>query len=254
VRWYYADAQRHMGPVEDAALDDLVRSGVVRDDTLIWREGLPSWQTLSSVRGKQPATEMPGAPAANGTGFCSECGRPFPPDLLVKLGPASVCATCKPTYLQKLREGVPSTLVHRHYAGFWIRFVARLIDSALLTLVFWMVVFAVGPLSPGRATVSNFSIMAGASGVLSLLNFALNIAYEVYFVSTRGGTIGKLVLGLRIIRADGSPVSAGLAAGRYFAQILSAIILMIGYIMAAFDDQKRALHDRICETRVIYAR
>jgi uncharacterized RDD family membrane protein YckC len=254
MKWYYADSGRQMGPVEDAALDDLTRTGVVRDDTLVWHEGLPSWQTLSAVRGTQTPPEMPSPATATGTGFCSECGRPFTPDLLVKIGQTSVCAECKPVYLQKLREGVSSTTVSRHYAGFWIRFVARLIDNALLTIVAWMILFAVAPLQLRERSVSNFSMLAGVGGLISLLNFALNIAYEVYFVSTRGGTIGKLILGLKIIRADGSRVSAGLAAGRYFAQIISAVILMIGYIMAGFDDEKRALHDRICETRVIYAR
>jgi uncharacterized RDD family membrane protein YckC len=97
-------------------------------------------------------------------------------------------------------------------------------------------------------------MFAGLLGLVQMLQLAIAVAYEAYFVSTRGGTLGKLALGLRIIRADGSPVPAGLAVGRYFAQWISAIILMIGYIMAAFDDQKRALHDRICETRVIHVR
>ena len=45
MTWYYADAGRQVGPVEEAALDDLVRAGVVRDDTLVWRDGMPNWQT-----------------------------------------------------------------------------------------------------------------------------------------------------------------------------------------------------------------
>jgi uncharacterized RDD family membrane protein YckC len=60
-----------------------------------------------------------------------------------------------------------------------------------------------------------------------------------------------MALKLRVVRADGSPVGYGLAAGRYLSKILSALILLIGYIMAAFDEQKRALHDRICDTRVV---
>jgi uncharacterized RDD family membrane protein YckC len=92
------------------------------------------------------------------------------------------------------------------------------------------------------------------TGMMILVNLALGMAYEVYFVSTRGATPGKMALGLKIIRADGSPIPPGLALGRYFAHWISGAILFIGYIMAGFDSQKRALHDRICETRVIYAR
>jgi uncharacterized RDD family membrane protein YckC len=58
---------------------------------------------------------------------------------------------------------------------------------------------------------------------------------------------------LKIIVADGSRVSYLRAFGRHFAKYLSAMILLVGYIMAAFDDQRRTLHDRICETRVVRA-
>jgi uncharacterized RDD family membrane protein YckC len=56
---------------------------------------------------------------------------------------------------------------------------------------------------------------------------------------------------LKVVTADNDRVSYPRAFGRYFAEILSGLILLIGYIMAAFDDQKRTLHDRICDTRVI---
>ncbi len=55
MSWYYADAGRQVGPVEETALDDLVRAGVVRDDTLVWREGMANWQPHGSARGPKPA-------------------------------------------------------------------------------------------------------------------------------------------------------------------------------------------------------
>ncbi len=58
-------------------------------------------------------------------------------------------------------------------------------------------------------------------------------------------------MGLRIVRSDGSRVSYLRALGRHFAEFISALILYIGYIMVAFDSEKRALHDHICDTRVI---
>jgi uncharacterized RDD family membrane protein YckC len=56
---------------------------------------------------------------------------------------------------------------------------------------------------------------------------------------------------LKIAVTDGSRLSYLRALGRHFAKYLSGMILLIGYIMAAFDDQRRTLHDRICETRVV---
>jgi uncharacterized RDD family membrane protein YckC len=56
---------------------------------------------------------------------------------------------------------------------------------------------------------------------------------------------------IKVVMADGGKVSFARAIGRHFAKFISGMILGIGYIMAGFDDQKRALHDRICDTRVI---
>jgi uncharacterized RDD family membrane protein YckC len=254
MKWYYAENGKQMGPVEESALDDLVRSGVVRDNTLVWREGMANWQPHQAVRSAAVAPPPPTLPTSPDMRYCAECGRPFPSGELVTVGNASVCAQCKPVYLQRLREG-GQAIGARRYAGFWIRFVARLIDGVILSIVVLILripFLALIPLAPDRVGPAALPLMMGLGGVMILINLVVGVAYEAYFVSTRGGTPGKLALGLRIIRADGSPVSAGLAAGRYFAQWISGIILLIGYIMAGFDDEKRALHDRICDTRVIH--
>ena len=258
MSWYYADAGRQVGPVEEPALDDLVRAGVVRDDTLVWREGMPNWQPHSAVRGPKPAPPMPAVPIAADSSFCSECGRPFPSNQLVPIGNASVCAQCKPIYLQRVQEG-GQAIGARRYAGFWIRFVAVVIDAVILGVVVSIINIPLAMvIGVGSVGVANTGSLAGlgailaAQGVLLLINLAIQIAYNVYFVSTRGATPGKMVLGLKIIRADGGPISVGLAVGRYLAYILDSFTLTIGFIIAGFDSEKRALHDRICDTRVIY--
>jgi uncharacterized RDD family membrane protein YckC len=152
-----------------------------------------------------------------------------------------------------------------HYAGFWIRFVARIIDAILVGIVGFIVTLPLTFLGIGSAisnvnqndpsaVLASLPAMLAAGGISSLIRLALGVAYEAYFLSTRGATLGKIALGLKVIRTDGGPISVGLAIGRYFAQIISAIILMIGYIMAGFDPQKRSLHDRICNTYVIYGK
>ena len=152
----------------------------------------------------------------------------------------------------------------RRYAGFWIRFVARIIDALLVGIVSSIIlipltflgiggVSLVNPRDPATALAALPALM-GVIGISFILRIAMSAAYEVYFVSTRGATPGKMALGLKIIRADGGPVPTGLATGRFFALFLSQIIFFIGFIMAGFDPEKRALHDRLCETRVIYAR
>jgi uncharacterized RDD family membrane protein YckC len=137
------------------------------------------------------------------------------------------------------------------YAGFWIRFVAVLIDAVLLGVVG----IAISAAVIGSAFLSGPDLNEGAMmGRLLLqyfLNFAVGVLYECWFLVNRGATLGKQALGLKVIRANGGPINWGLAVGRYFGKIVSGMVLLLGYIMAAFDDEKRALHDRICDTRVV---
>ena len=72
--------------------------------------------------------------------------------------------------------------------------------------------------------------------------------------SERGATVGKMAMGLRVVTSDGQRLSFMNATGRYFAKIISAIILGIGFLMIAFTDKKRGLHDMIASTLVIKVR
>jgi uncharacterized RDD family membrane protein YckC len=176
---------------------------------------------------------------------------------MVTISGAPVCAACKPVHLQRMREG-GQALGQVRYAGFWIRFLARLIDGVLLAVVGVIIRLPLAlmlGLSPrGAGSIAVLPVAIGLIGVMTLINIGIAVAYEVYFVSTKGATLGKQVLGLKIVRADGGPIPLNLAVGRYFAMWISSITLGIGYIIAGFDPEKRALHDRICETRVIHAR
>jgi uncharacterized RDD family membrane protein YckC len=83
------------------------------------------------------------------------------------------------------------------------------------------------------------------------VSYGLPAAYETFFIGTYGATLGKMLMKVKVIMPDGGRVSYARALGRHFAKLLSGIILYIGYLMAFWDDEKRALHDRICSTRVI---
>jgi uncharacterized RDD family membrane protein YckC len=260
MQWFYAENGQQKGPLEEAALDQLVAAGLVRDDTLVWREGMTEWQAHSAVRGARPAAPPLAAPVVGSDAgeirYCAECGRPYPASQLVAIGPAAICGTCKPVYLQRLREGGAKPVGAMRYAGFWVRFAARLIDGILLNVAFLIVRIPLGLGSLGNLNRNPAAAAAiiGASVFVALLSVVAAACYEIFFVSTRGATPGKMIFGLKIVRSDGSPLPISASTGRYFAQWLSGITLMIGYIIAGFDDQKRALHDRICDTRVIHTR
>ena len=70
--------------------------------------------------------------------------------------------------------------------------------------------------------------------------------------SSKQGTVGKMILNLRVVDMLGNRISFGRATGRFFGKILSGLILNIGYIMAAFTEKKQALHDMLAGCLVIY--
>ena len=189
--------------------------------------------------------------------YCAECGRPTPVDELARFGDTMVCPACKNLYAHKLREGVtPQPAAGRYqYAGFWIRVLAAIIDSIIVGVVNSIIQFtalrpmlAIGDIAPDPASLM---AAAGAMGILGLVGLVVACAYESIFVAQMGATPGKMALGMKVVRPDGSRVDLGRAIGRYFAKMLSALILFIGYLMVAFDAEKRGLHDMICDTRVV---
>ena len=111
MNWFYVLDGRQSGPVSDADLAALFQSGKITADTLVWREGMTAWQTFAAARPDAP----PSLSASPASATCVECGKAFPADELVSLNKSWVCARCKPVFLQRLAEGVPTTGA----AGLW---------------------------------------------------------------------------------------------------------------------------------------
>lgn len=116
MNWFYAIAGEQKGPVTPEQLDALIAQGVITGESLVWREGLPSWQPLRNVRPPESAGTAPpmiqadapaSAPEATMAGVtCVVCGLRFGEDQVIRFGEHVVCAACKPRYLQRLAEGV----------------------------------------------------------------------------------------------------------------------------------------------------
>jgi uncharacterized RDD family membrane protein YckC len=255
--WYYAAGSRQVGPISETELDSLVTSGVVRGETLVWREGLASWTPHSVARPESSGSpSLPPEPSDVTdvhTRYCTECGRPTPARELAAFGQRLVCANCKPLFVQQLRErGLDSS--QRQYAGFWIRFAAKIIDSILLYIVLLPITFLVLGTSAFQYNEANRTLPPNfwtLQGLLILFQIALTAGYEIWFLTHYAATPGKMVFGKKVIVADGSPMTFSRALARHLSTYISGFTLGIGYLMAAFDSEKRALHDRICDTRVV---
>ena len=161
-------------------------------------------------------------------------------------------------------ETLPTENTEVKYAGFWLRFVAYLIDELLMSIIGFVVslpfiggiVFSAIGISKNPDEAQN--IAAGVMGILgSILGMILVIAAIgwLYFAlmesSKNQATLGKMALGLKVTDMDGNKISFGRATGRYFGKFLSGLILSIGYIIAGFTEKKQALHDMIASCLVL---
>ncbi|MBN1671170.1 MAG: RDD family protein [Kiritimatiellae bacterium] len=270
MEWYYVENGTQMGPVSDQEFRQLVDAGTVVADTLVWHAGLQNWEPYSNVTPPPAEPVQPGAgpspvrissPAAASVpqpqalpaqAVCVECGRSFPVDEMVRYETSMVCAECKPIFFQRVKEGaaMPGTL---DVAGFWIRFAAKFVDGIILSGVNMVIGLFTGVVGAAAGSGHPGPVLA-AQGVQALLQIAFGVFYTVFFLGKYAATPGKMACHLKVVRSDGSKISYARACGRYFAEFLSGCpTLFIGYLMVAFDEQNRALHDIICDTRVIRA-
>jgi len=143
------------------------------------------------------------------------------------------------------------------YAGFWIRVLAFVLDTLILTVIGMLllviaVVFVATTQYLSGAAAPDFSSLDGFSRFAPSI---IDLIYYVYFPASRWqATPGKRICRIYIIRVDGGRVTAWLALGRLLAYLVSALPLFLGYFMIGWTKQKTALHDLICGTRVVYGR
>ncbi len=212
-----------------------------------------------------------GAKIAQGAAFCAVCGTPTsspagePPNAAVSSTPdanppvAPVYATpASPTWQQ-----APAARPPVAYAGFWLRFVAFLIDGILLYFVRTIVLmpFGIGSGMHGWHGMFHGSHPQDLGDLLPMLRLAIHVAmitmliqwlyYSLTESSSWQATLGKKALGLTVTDLEGRRISFGRATGRYFAKYLSTVILGIGWLMAGFTEKKQALHDMIAGTLVL---
>lgn len=249
MNWYYSKMGVQVGPISDKEFQAMVNEGKIQPYTRVWNSTMTDWQEYGQIEGSKPAAPPNEARAvgSQGEASCSECGRISSQEEMIRYGDAWVCASCKPIFVQKLKEGV-TVAGTMEYAGFWIRFGAKFIDGLIIGVVNMAINLVLG------FTMDTSSDPSQAYIILAISNFlqiAVAAAYTTWLLGRYGATLGKMACKIKVLTPDGGSVSYARAFGRYFAEILSAMIFSIGYIMAAFDDQKRTLHDRICNTRVV---
>lgn len=143
------------------------------------------------------------------------------------------------------------------YGGFWIRFVALIIDSVIVAIpviilaVIVGAVIGIGTAASNSSTEQTNAAANGATGIVDLLGFLINAGYFVFFWS-KGQTLAMRLFRLRVVDANtGQPIGVGRAILRYIGYFISGIVCYIGLIWAAFDSRKQGWHDKIAGTVVL---
>lgn len=216
-QWYYVSGGRRMGPMSAEELRQVVAAGQLYGTDVVWREGMGEWVQLSTV----PELLPPGG---------------------IPLG-YGVANYGMPTEMQDA------------YAGFWLRFVAYIIDY-IITYVASMAVgfvlgFAIGGMI-GQAGGNQQAAQAAAAIIGGISGMVIGwLYYALMESSSRQGTLGKMALGLKVTDIDGRRLTFARATGRFFGKIVSGIILCVGFMMAGFTERKQGLHDIMAGTLVL---
>jgi uncharacterized RDD family membrane protein YckC len=122
-------------------------------------------------------------------------------------------------------------------ASLLLRLVALIIDNIILSIVGAIIGAVLGDQSLGF-----------------LISFVIGLVYQVGMLTANNGqTIGKMLLGLRVVQTDGGSVNAMNAGLRYIGYYLNTILIFLGWLLAIVDSRGQGLHDKIAGTMVVKA-
>jgi uncharacterized RDD family membrane protein YckC len=177
---------------------------------------------------------------------CARCQTPYCRNCLVDIQGRPYCATCKSEQLLDVRSGV-SAMGTLDYSGFWSRFGAVFLDGLIINIPMYIVIFAAAyAMSNTPGQPHPFVSFAG------LPIWGAQILYEGLMLSNKNGqTLGKMAMHLRVVRPDGSPISAGQAWGRVAMRVVLGCLVIVDYIPFFFTPEKTTLHDMVAGTRVV---
>lgn len=141
-------------------------------------------------------------------------------------------------------------------SGFWRRFAAYTVDRTILDVIFALL-FLVERSSSGEAGIEPEVLLAAGDGWYAAMfsaymaTLVISAFYFSYFIGALGQTPGKMLMGIKVVRPDGSLLGWKRAFIRWVGYYISAIILYLGFLLAAVDANKQALHDKLVGSIVV---
>jgi len=233
--WYYAVGQDRAGPINITMLRQMLASGHVSAQTLVWTDGMPNWMPAIShpdlaIAAQQQVQAQPQYGGAM-SGAPGQAGQPL-------------------SYYGYV-QGTDA-----YYAGFWLRFAAWVIDF-LITLaagctigVVIGVIVGVQSAATGGATptFTGTRYDVGSWVLGALIGW---LYYALMESSPAQATLGKMACSIKVTDMDGQRISFARATGRFFGRYLSVLIVGVGFLLIAITDRKQGLHDLMAGTLVV---
>jgi uncharacterized RDD family membrane protein YckC len=141
----------------------------------------------------------------------------------------------------------PGPMPGWHYAGFWVRFLAFIIDGIVIGLL----TAALIPFTGAQITTTTNGLVT-VNVIGNAYSTLIGLVYFIGFWAWRGQTVGMMPFNMQVVGvADGKKIDVVRGLLRYVGFIIAAIPLFIGLIWAAFDSRKQGWHDKIASTVVI---
>ncbi len=209
---YVAKSGQQAGPFSEEQIHSMVKSGMVGLADSAWREGLTSWLPLHQLLNASPPIPQPTQ------------SLPLSPERSINAQHA----------------GEPAT--------FGLRCAAHIIDVIVSNIAAFICAFII---------LAMFFSGRGASqdeleGIASLVGLATCwLYYALMESSSKQATLGKLACGLVVTDMRGQRIGFGQASGRFFAMIVSYLILCIGFLMCTWTEKKQCLHDMMANCLVL---
>jgi len=231
--WFYTDADAtQQGPVDESTLLDLNCQGVVKAKSLVWQEGFSTWVSFRSVATGIFARASGGEPVE--IGVCAHSGQVYPIREMLPYGEALIGPEHKEEFLQWMMEtaalGIPDAS-HQlpEYAGFWWRSLAAILDymikmvpAGICMIPYYVVAVAGSANSGGEEVIDGLdgwtALMLAAYGLGLLGVLALSIFYETWMVGKHQATLGKIIIGVKVVNPDGSRLTYKRAFLRWLAK------------------------------------
>ena len=247
MKWFYIDesitsGDRRQGPFTFEEILEFAKEGKIKEETLVWHTGLSNWVTFQEVN-KQKTEEETNEIIKN---------------------------TLEALILAKEKKAKEI-----HYAGFFIRAIAYLIDFVFLCALSGIALFIFKQFNFIDIASAETFLMQDSNALMTpeslekflsiqgihtfvILCSVIQFLYFVLFNAFYSGTPGKLFLKIKIIRRDGKKLGFTFAVIRYFTSVLSSFSLLyfygLAYLIVFFDPERRSLHDWLSLTRVIYTK